>query len=136
MVRPACEWKSNKDARFTLPPPKSDPVTGLLQMLPSPLIKISEACFPRESPPWTLGREIAFLLAGKGAYAEREIGGVYSSPTTGPLSSLYASAMFRYLNPEWSRRFARLGLYRTDVRFFRRDLDWLLSPECSRPAYR
>jgi hypothetical protein len=99
-------------------------------MLSSPLIKISDACFPRESPPWTLGREIAFLLAGKGAYAQREIGGVLASPATGPLSSLYASALFRYLNPEWSRRFARLGLYRTDVRFLRRDFEWLLSPEC------
>jgi hypothetical protein len=81
-------------------------------------------------PPWTLNRETAFLLAGKGAYSQRELNGLLNLPTTGPLSGLYAAGLFKFINADVSRRFAHTSLARTDVRFLRRDRQWLLSPDC------
>jgi hypothetical protein len=121
-------WRSRNDT-FSFPPPRENADTNLLQLASPLLIRVADSCFPRESPPWTVSRETAFLLAGKSPYARREIDTVLASPTMGPLSSLYAAALFHYINADLSRRSAHNGLFRTDVRFFRRDLEWLLSPD-------
>lgn len=114
---------------FKLPPPNETAVQHLPQMLTTPLLQGARFCFPRESPPWTLSRETAFLLAGKSAHAQYQLAAVLNSTSTGPISGLYGSGLFRFWNPEMSRRFARQSLVRTDARYFRRDLEWLLAKE-------
>jgi hypothetical protein len=134
VCRRADQWlatilSDSKPESFSFPPPEHEN-KGWQHFAAGWLLKGAEIGFPHDSPPWTLSRETAFLLAGKGMYAQRELNGLLNSPTTGPLSGLYAAGLFKFINADVSRRFARTSLARTDVRFLRRDLQWLLSPDC------
>ena len=64
---------------------------------------------PRDSWPWILLRETAFVLAGQGKFTQTEMLGLLSNDNTGPVACLVTASLLGRMNPQLARAFARLG---------------------------
>jgi hypothetical protein len=94
---------------------------GMLAALALFLIPISDQAFDNGSWPWTFGRELAFILANKARYTEKEMERIQDSQYTGPLGCLAGARIFKQIQPGMARTFAIAGITRQSSRFFRQD---------------
>ena len=81
----------------------------------------ADACFPRGSWPWTVGRETAFALANQSQYLQPTLQEFYRDEQIGPLGALLVSCLVQRLDPRLANRFAIRGLRDTSVDGFRHD---------------
>jgi hypothetical protein len=123
------QWsaRSNLSERFEIPVTEQN---GAAAMVASLVLKGSHWAFPRGTPLWALGREIAFQLTGHGRSGPREYAEIARSRTTGPLACLSGALMLKYVDAESSRRFAWHGLQRLEARYCESDCQMLLSGDC------
>ncbi len=83
--------------------------------------------FQRGSWPWTLTREISFLLGGQGGDFQREITRLYSNEAMGPVGHLIVAELFAKTGfAPVAGLFARQGLARLNAKSFREDCRYLL----------
>jgi len=95
--------------------------SGILAALALFLIPISDEAFDSGSWPWTFGREVAFMLANKARYTEKEMERIQDSQYTGPVGCLAAARILKQMQPAMARSFAIAGIARQSSRFFRQD---------------
>ena len=89
------------------------------------VLAASDVVFPRDSWPWTLTRDGAFVV-GKGQHSREEMFDLYSSAESGPICCLVAGTLNLWSDPPMARRFAEKGLKRLNVKDFRKDYRFLL----------
>ena len=85
-----------------------------------------EDFFPRDSWPWTLAREAAFVMQQKAQYTDAELQRLAQSKETGPIGFLALASVLHDLNPQSSKAAAGLGLNLLGARNFRNDYRLLL----------
>jgi ankyrin repeat protein len=81
----------------------------------------SKQLFPKYSWPWTVGREMGFVLQSQGRYTSEEFDRLYNSNDTGPVGCLVIGSLLDYLNLSGAPSFAQRGRERLDTASFLRD---------------
>ena len=88
--------------------------------------ELSKQFFPKNSWPWTVTREMAFVLTSQGRYTDVEMGRLYQSDDTGPLDCLTIAHLLVKLGSPAAANFAFQGLLRLRTQDFLRDCSLFL----------
>jgi hypothetical protein len=122
------EATAGKDAigdayRFRLAPSKALPIDEDLIKSALPL---ASYLYDRQSWPWTLSRQAAFLHAGRGDYSIRIVSDTLEYESCGPLAHWLAAELLARQHPRMAGQIAVRGKSHLDIDRFRGDFRLLL----------
>ena len=133
ILRPldAIDWNNGRDedTEFKLCEDSGFAKHGFVGVAAQIALSASDSVFPRDSWPWTLTRETALSIVGKGQHSREEMFDLYSSADSGPICCLVAGTLNLWNDPPMARKFAEKGLKKLDVKDFRKDYGFLLRPD-------
>jgi TPR repeat protein len=113
--------------RFWVPEETPSGGQGFLVLMAGWLLRQSDQLAAPGSWPWSLLREAALVVQGRGRYTDQTLAQIYTSNETGPLCFYVTAALLERVDSPQARKFAARGLERLSVEDFRRDCRVLLS---------
>lgn len=123
---------SAQSEQFILPSDPKPENDGWWEFLTSaaPLAVVhADQIFPRNSWPWVLLRQAAYVTERRDAYLTDDLANLYSRRDAGPICQLLCACLTTNLAPQTSRRFAARGLERLSAAEFQKDMAELLRPD-------
>jgi hypothetical protein len=129
-LAPIDRWLSPKEkqqtARFHIPQYGAPPGGGPAAIAGGLAFDAANHLFPRDTWAWTVMREAALNVSGRGKYTQHELQRLYESPESGPLCQLAIAALLNAARSPHAGRFAGRGLERLTVVDFQNDYRPLL----------
>ena len=100
----------------TLDPPNWQAGLALLA------VPLADQLYARGSWLWTVWRESALTVAGRGQYTDRELESLFYSNEAGPVCHLVVALLLERVKPEMSHAFATRGMQLREPEHFRKDV--------------
>ena len=113
----------NDPFQFRLPPSAATPMN---EDLTKSALSLSNYLYERDTWPWTLLRQAAFLRSGQGEYAIPIINATLHQERSGPLAHWLAAELLVRQHPQLAGEIAQRGLRQVDTASFDDDCQQLL----------